>query len=332
MTPYERKTASHPGCPPALPGAKAAGLLLLAALSVLLSGCASQVREVAPPPEAPAADLASREPALSAGPKHRIAIASFEDKSGYGSNLFGVIDDLGKQASDILASHLIKSGQFVVLEREKLGDLKNENSLQGKEGGFVGVTALIFGSVTEFGTKTEHMDQGLSKSKVQTAHAKVTIRLVDPSTGQSFYAEFGEADARKESNQVLGFGASAGYDATLTDKALNGAITKLTGNILKTLKGRPWQAPILDIQEGQVFVGAGPRANLKVGQTLAVMKPGKKIKNPSTGALIDLPGTRTARLKVVSQFGDSELSEGSVCQVVEGTDVKAEYYVTLEGN
>jgi curli biogenesis system outer membrane secretion channel CsgG len=309
---------------PALPWA--VGLLALA-----LGGCASQVREVAPPAEAPAPD-ANLGPALASGPKHRIAIASFEDKSGYGSNLFGTIDDLGKQASDILASHLIKSGQFIVLEREKLGDLKNENQLQGKEGGFVGVTALIFGSVTEFGTKTEMMDKGLSKSKLQTAHAKVTIRLVDPATGQAFYAEFGEADANKESDQVLGFGASSGYDATLTDKALNGAIAKLTGNVLKTLKGRPWQAPILDIQDGQVFVGAGSRANLKVGQTLVVVKPGKKVKNSATGALVELPGTRTAKLKVVSQFGESDVSEGSVCSIIEGKDIQKEYHVILEGN
>lgn len=296
----------------------------------LLAGCASQVRDVSPPPEAPSA--AGREPSLAEGPKHRIAIASFEDKSGYGSNLFGTMDDLGTQASDILASHLIKTGQFVILEREKLGDLKNENQLQGKADSFVGVTALVFGSVTEFGTKTEHMDKGLAKSKMQTAHAKVTIRLVDPATGESFFAEFGEADAQKESNQVLGFGASSGYDATLTDRALNGAIAKLTGNILGTLKGRPWSAPILDVQEGQVFVGAGTRSNLKVGQTLAVMKPGKKIKNPTTGALVELPGTRTARLKVVSQFGDSDLSEGSVCSVVDGSDIQKDYHVILENN
>ena len=321
-----RIAASIPTFSSALPKAAAAGIC-----AVLLIGCASKLREVVPAPVAPPAAEA-KEPSLASGPKHRIAIASFEDKSGYGSNLFGTIDDLGKQSSDILASHLIKTGQFVILEREKLGDLKNENQLQGKESGFVGVTALIFGSVTEFGTKTEHMDKGLSKSKMQTAHAKVTIRLVDPSTGQSFYAEFGEADAQKETNQVLGFGSSAGYDATLTDRALNGAITKLTGNILQTLKGRPWTAPILDIQEGQVFVGAGARANLKVGQTLAVMKPGKKVKNPATGAIIELPGTRTARLKVASQFGDSELTDGSICSVIEGSDIKTDYLVILEGN
>lgn len=326
MKSNDRIPASTPIFSKAFPRTAAAGVC-----AALLMGCASKMREVVPPPMAPSAAEA-KEPPLSSGPKHRIAIASFEDKSGYGSNLFGTIDDLGKQSSDILASHLIKSGQFVILEREKLGDLKNENQLQGKESGFVGVTALVFGSVTEFGTKTEHMDKGLSKSKMQTAHAKVTIRLVDPATGQAFYAEFGEAEAQNETNQVLGFGSSSGYDATLTDRALNGAITKLTGNILKTLKGRPWMAPILDIQDGQVFIGAGARANLKVGQTLAVMKPGKKVKNPTTGALIELPGTRTAMLKVVSQFGDSELSDGSICSVVQGTDIKPEYHVTLEGN
>lgn len=319
--------------PPAVPSNLFRGTAFAGISAAFLLGCASQVREVTVSPETPAPQAAgSAGPALGAGPKHRIAIASFEDKSGYGSNLFGTLDDLGTQAADILASHLTKTGQFVVLEREKLGDLRNENQLQGKADNFAGVTALIFGSVTEFGTKTEHMDKGLAQSKAQVAHAKVTIRLVDPHTGQSFYAEFGEADARKESNQVLGFGASSGYDATLTDKALNGAITKLTGNILSTLKGRTWIAPILEVQEGQVFVGAGTRSNLKVGQTLAVMRPGKTVKNPGTGALMELPGTRTATLKVVSQFGDSDLSEGSVCSVVEGSDIKKEYHVTLGGN
>jgi curli biogenesis system outer membrane secretion channel CsgG len=308
--------------------------ILCAAACAALIGCASEVRQVKPAEEAPPAGNAAETeaaPALNSGPKLRIAIASFEDKSGYGSNLFGTIDDLGKQSSDILSSHLIKTGQFVILEREKLGDLKNENQLSGKENGFAGVSALIFGSVTEFGTKTEQSDHGLSKSKVQTAHAKVTIRLVDPVTGQAFYSEFGEANAEKETDQVLGFGATAGYDATLTDKALNGAITKLVGNVLNTLKNRPWKAPILDVQEGQVFVGAGPRANLKIGQTLVVMKPGKKVKNPSTGAMVELPGTKTAKLKVVSQFGDNELNEGSICSIEQGTDVQPTYHVVLEG-
>jgi curli biogenesis system outer membrane secretion channel CsgG len=301
---------------------------ILSCNALFFLNCASQIRQTpvgqitqAAPP---AAEL--QKPGL----KHRIAIASFEDKTGYGNNLFGATDDLGTQSSDILASHLIKTGDFVVLEREKLGNLKSENDLQGKESNIAGCTALIFGSVTEFGTKTEHQDAGLSKSKVQTAHAKVTIRMVDPSTGQAFFSEFGEADAKNETNQVLGFGGSAGYDATLTDKALNAAITKLVGNILNNLRSRQWKAPVLDIEAGQVFIGAGSRTGVKVGQALLVMKPGKKIKNPATGVMMELPGSQIGKIQVVSLFGDSDLNEGAICSVQQGQGITKDCYVISE--
>jgi curli biogenesis system outer membrane secretion channel CsgG len=300
----------------------------LACTALFFVNCASQIRQKPvgqTVPEAPPAAEAQKP-----GLKHRIAIASFEDKTGYGNNLFGATDDLGTQSSDILATHLVKTGDFVVLEREKLGNLKSENDLQGKETNVAGCTALIFGSVTEFGTKTEHQDAGLSKSKVQTAHAKVTIRMVDPATGQAFYSEFGEADARNETSQVLGFGGSAGYDATLTDKALNAAITKLVGNILNNLRARQWKAPVLDVEGGQVFIGAGARTGIKVGQTLTVMKPGKKIKNPSTGVMMELPGSPVGKVQVISLFGDSDLNEGAISTVKEGQGITKDCYVISE--
>lgn len=296
--------------------------------SVLWVGCASQVRQKPVGQTAVAAPTAAE--LAKPGLKHRIAIASFEDKTGYGSNLFGAQDDIGSQASDVLASHLIKTGEFVVLEREKLGNLKSETELQGKSQNLAGCTALILGAVTEFGTKTEHEDAGLSKSKVQTAHAKVTLRMVDPSTGQAFFSEFGEADAKNETNQVLGFGGSAGYDATLTDKALNGAVVKLVGNILASLRNRPWKAPVIEVEGQQVFIGAGERSGIKVGQVLVAMKPGKRVKNPATGVEMELPGTKIGTLKVESLFGQSDLDEGAICSVVDGQGFSKDNYVLAE--
>jgi len=302
---------------------------LVLACSTLLGGCASQVKEVAPlPPAPPAVSVASLQ---EAGLKQRIATVKFEDKTGYGNNLFGAVDDLGSQAADLFSAHMIKTGQFVVIERQELPVLQNEAKLQGAEAQFASVSALVFGAVTEFGTKTEWEDHGLSKSKVQTAHAKVAIRLVDPRTGVAFFSEFGEADARNESSQTLGFGGKADYDATLTDKALNGAIAKLTGNVMNSLKALPWRAPILDVQEGAVAIGAGKSSNLRVGAILDIYKPGKKIMNKATNTAVELPGTVVGKAKVLSLFGQG-LGEGAMCQVlnVAGT-VTTDMDVRLEG-
>lgn len=302
---------------------------LVLACSALLGGCASQVKEVAPlPPAPPAVSVASLQ---EAGLKQRIATVKFEDKTGYGNNLFGAVDDLGSQAADVFSAHMIKTGQFVVIERKELPALQDEAKLQGSETQFASVTALVFGAVTEFGTKTEWEDHGLTKTKVQTAHAKVAIRLVDPRTGVAFFSEFGEADARNESSQTLGFGGKADYDATLTDKALNGAIAKLTGNVMNSLKALPWRAPILDVQDGAVAIGAGKSSNLKVGAILDIYKPGKKIMNKATNTAVELPGTVVGKAKVLSLFGQG-LGEGAMCQVlnVAGT-VTTDMDVRLEG-
>ncbi len=285
---------------------------------LLLGGCASQVREKQVQPTPPPA--VSVQEAAKPGLRHRIAIAKFEDKTGTQNNLFGAVNNVGGQAADALASHLIKSDEFVVLERQNMKELESENALQGRESQFVGVSAMIFGAVTELGNKTEWVDAGLSKTKVQTAHAKVTIRLVDPKTGVAFFSEFGEADAKNQASQTLGFGGKSDYDATLTDKAVNAAIAKLVGNIMNSLHSLPWKAPILDVQDGAIMVGAGKQTGLKTGDVLQIYKPGKQVKNKATGAMVELPGKVVGKIKVASLFGNDILTEGAVCSLIQSTE------------
>jgi curli biogenesis system outer membrane secretion channel CsgG len=285
---------------------------------LLMGGCASQVREKQVVPTPPPAVTVQE--AAKPGLRHRLAIAKFEDKTGTANNLFGSVNDIGGQAADALASHLIKTDEFVILERQNLKALENENALQGNTSQFIGVTALIFGSVMELGNKTEWMDAGLSKTKVQVAHAKVAIRLVDPKTGVAFFSEFGEADAKNQTSQTLGFGGKSDYDATLTDKAINGAIAKLTGNIMNSLHALPWKAAVLDVQDGAVVIGAGKLSGVKVGDVLQIYKPGKQVKNKVTGGTIELPGKTVGKVKVASLFGTDILSEGATCSVVQSSE------------
>lgn len=296
----------------------------------LLTGCVSTraIKEVTP-----ASEIETGSPnfdGIPRGPKYRVAIARFEDKTGYGDNIFGVVDDLGEQAADVLASHLIKSGRVIVVERQE-SDLVAEEKVKidSESDDTVWSNALIFGSVTECGTKTEYARAAFEKAKVQTAHAKVTIRMVDPVTSVAFYSEFGEANAMKESRMKMGYGGMSGYDATLTDKALNGAIVKLVSNMVTKLIERQWEAKIIDVQGQQVFINAGERTGIAVDDLLDVVVPGKLVKNPSSNASIRLPGKKVGLLKVVSLFGTSDLDEGAVCEVIEGDAPNTEHIVNI---
>ena len=113
----------------------------------------------------------------------------FTNETNYGRSLLNdaELDRIGKQASDMLTSRLIQSGQFVVLERTDLNKVLKEQQIAG-DAKLVGSDTLIIGSVTEFGRSVGGKTGFLSSTKVQTAKAKVDIRLVDVKTGHAYFS------------------------------------------------------------------------------------------------------------------------------------------------
>lgn len=291
---------------------------------VLLAACAtpSQRPEVVESPVPRDAQLeAQHRAAAPAAPryKRKIAIGRFTNETTYGRSLLADadLDRLGKQASDMLASRLVMSGQFLVLERSDLSKLDREQAIAGTAG-LVGADTLVMGSVTEFGRSVAGKVGFLSSTKEQIAKAKVDVRLVDVKTGLAYFSATGAGEARSEAGEVAGFGSRAEYDATLNDRAIAAAISDVIDRLVSRLADRPWRTDILEIQGSQVFVSGGASQGLRPGDALAVMQAGATVKSAQSGFDVTLPPHQVAALRVVSTFGDTETSEGSVCEVTSG--------------
>lgn len=174
-----------------------------------------------------------------------ISIARFTNESVYGSGLFTDKsgDRIGKQASDILARHLVATQRFRVMERQDISKLKDEAELMNKstqqfKQNIKGVNALIIGSVVELGRDTTGSSWLIGKQKTQRARARVAIRLVDPITSEVFYSQEGMGEASMSASSTLGFGGKAGFDSTLEGKAIDAAIVNMMNNIISTLDAR----------------------------------------------------------------------------------------------
>ena len=300
----------------------------ISALGILLAlaGCATPQQPRHEAVEAPVsvetqrkAQDSLRTPAIKTY-KRKVAIGRFSNETIYGKGLLrdADLDPLGKQASDILAADLVRSGRFLVFERPDLAKLIREQQVSGA-GDLVGVDALILGSVSEFGRTTEGTTGFLSSTKLQKAKAKVNIRLVDPKTGHAFFSTTGAGEAFTESGAVAGFGSKAEFDATLNDKAIRAAIANLMDSLIGTIEDRPWETYVLSIEGENVLIGGGASQGLRIGDRLTAIQKGKQVRNRQTGFMIDLPGKEIARLQVVSFFGKSETDEGAVCKVVSGS-------------
>ena len=265
------------------------------------------------------------------GLKRTVAIARFSNETEYAKGAFydKQNDPIGKQAVDILSAKLAATGKFVLLESID-SDLINisNNSVQVQNQKIL-ADYLIIGSVTEFGRKTTGEVGLFTKSKTQTVSAGVNIRLVDVSSGQIIYSEEGKGEADTTATSTLGFGGQAGYDATLSDKAISMAIEKLVQNIEKTCMDKPWKSYFLSYDNDGVIIAGGQKQGLSVGDNLYIYTKGKKVKNPQTGLMIELPGEKIGQLKVLSCGGTTVTDEYSFVSIVEGiVDVnKLDFYI-----
>jgi curli biogenesis system outer membrane secretion channel CsgG len=209
--------------------------------SLALSGCVSRsIHETVkdPGPQVAIAPLPSNE-------RMSVGIARFTNESIYGSGLFTDAsgDRIGKQASDLLARHLMATQRFNVVERQDISKLQAEADLMGVskdqfKQNLAGVDALILGSVVELGRDTTGSGWLIGKEKTQRARARVVLRLVDPKTGQLFYTQEGAGEAELTSSSTLGFGGNSGFDSTLEGKAIDAAIVNMINNVVQTLDAR----------------------------------------------------------------------------------------------
>ena len=259
--------------------------------------------------------------------KRKVAVARFTNETKYGQSFFldRNEDWIGKQAMDILSARLGATEKFILLERADIEKINNELKLGNLSNLKIPADYLIVGSVSEFGRKTTGDVGVFSRTKRQTAYAKVNIRLIDIYTSQIIYSEEGEGEAFSEAGEVLGVGGRAGYDSTLNDKAISAAISKLVNNIVGNLLEKPWRSYILSYQDGMYIIAGGRSQGIKNGDIFVVHQKGKRVLNPQTNMIIELPSRPIGTIKVHSSVGSDPMNEVSMCSVLSGDLPKENY-------
>lgn len=290
------------------------GYLILGFL-LIMAGCAGAplgptTKDTAVSSAAPAAQAPPAPPRIThKGPKLRVGIIDFVNKTSYGAGR------LGTSASDILTTELFKTGAFIIVERAQLKQILGEQALgqtgainpdtAAQVGRILGLNAIVTGSISQFGISTGGADYGIYRQKVQTAKCVVDVRVVDASTGQLLFADSGKGEFERKAQEVLGLGTKAGYDETLGQEALRSAITKFMDNLVQSLQSVEWTGRIASISGSDIYINAGRDVGLRIGDTLVVRTLGKEIYDPQTKILLGREeGPVKGELTVTGYVGD----------------------------
>lgn len=266
--------------------------------------------------------------------KRKVAIGRFSNETQYAKGIFydKENDPMGKQALDILSSKLAASGKFLLLERNDIASLleeakKSENGLST-----IGADYMIIGSVTEFGRKNIGKSGVFTNVKTQIVEAAVAIRLVDVSTGLIIYSDEGKGSAELTTKTTMGVGGKADYDATLSDKAISEAIGQLVENIINKCTNKPWRTFFLSFDNDAQLIAGGASQGIQKGDVFDVKVKGKKVRNPQTGVMIELPGKKIGTVSVLETGGDTPETEFSYVNFTGDTSTidpnkLTEYYI-----
>ena len=189
------------------------------------------------------------------GPKARLAVGEFTDKTAKGGwsggwmGMFGMnFKQIGDGMRDMLTTALFNSNRYIVLEREQLGAVMEEQDLgqsgrikkgtEAKVGEIYGADLIITAAVTEFegsakgaggGTRVLGVTVG---GGVKQAHVAIDIRIIDATTSQIVAAASVKGDAKSFAvGGVTNIGGSlpvglGGFSKTPIEQAIRVCIQK----------------------------------------------------------------------------------------------------------
>ncbi len=216
-------------------------LLAITAAGVVLglAGCATETSRTV---EVARVQAATTPPPL--GPKVPVAVGKFDNRSNYMMGVFSDgVDRLGSQAKTSLVSHLQQSQRFTVLERENMAEIAQEAKIAGTQQTLRGASHVITGDITEFGRK-EVGDQQLfgilGRGRAQVAYAKIRLNVINIQTSEVVFSAAGAGEYELSSREVVGFGGTAGYDATLNGKVLDLAMREAVDNLVAARDAGKW--------------------------------------------------------------------------------------------
>lgn len=218
---------------------KRIGIALAAVLA--MAGCATETSRTVAVQKVEAAS------APYSGVRVPVSVGKFDNRSNFMRGIFtDGVDRLGGQAKTTLVAHLQQSQRFSVLDRENLAETKQESQFQGRAQSIRGADYVVTGDISEFGRK-EVGDQQffgvLGRGKSQVAYAKVTLNIVNTVTSEVVFSARGAGEYELSTREVVGFGGTAGYDATLNGKVLDLAIREAVNNLVAGLDARQWRVP-----------------------------------------------------------------------------------------
>lgn len=264
------------------------------------------------------------------GVKHAIGVKDFENNAGWSGQW-----NLGDNMGAMLESALYDSNRFVVVTRDKLEGVLDEQDMAAggrmaksdlaKTGKIRPAKYIATGSITTVQSGTQGSTGGISFKGIslggggKKSTITAIITLIDTTTGEIVAKErvTGKAGGRKLNLGVSAGGVNTrmgGFAEEPIGEAAQDVISKAVDLLVKKMKDIPLDGSVVTVAGEKVIINRGEEYGVEPGQMFLVRTKGEVLTDPSTGEILDrLEGETVCTLKV-----DRVKEKIAYCVVVEG--------------
>ncbi len=260
--------------------------------------------------------------------KDRVAIMDFENKSQHGGWR------LGRGASDMLTTELVKTGKFNVMERERIAAIIKEQNLgasgridtttAARIGKIIGVEYIITGAITEYGQSKAGIGFQDVRIGKKGYHATVDMRMINAATGQIVFADSESHSAASYAVRAFGVSVGESFNEKKATEVMRVAIknlaAKITSSPIKSSGGKSpaiskgSEALVADVDGNIITLNRGGDAGFKTGQKVTISRKRKVIKDPQTGKILKIKYKKIGAIKlteVEDSYAEGEVINGS---------------------
>ncbi len=273
--------------------------------------------------------------AVQAG-KPRIAVIDFDSEDKYfWSNWQNHKEEVEFEVNALFMNELVKSGQFTVIERQRLDDILKEQglSLSGQvstssavsAGKLLGVDYMLTGRITKFGERQVGGKAGWGialSAKKKTLEGGLSVRLINTTTGEIVFADEATGEDSNFNIDILGTGGGVDYDETAVDKVFRPAVEELSRKLIDKASGlsgsggeRPAaQGKISKVTGDVIFLNIGTNKGVKVGDSFTVYALGEEIVDPDTGESLGAEEAEVGKVEVIEvkeKYSKARVTSGS---------------------
>ena len=260
-----------------------------------------------------------------------MALLSFFNESQRGG------EDLGIMATEELRRELVRAPEFLIPPPAQQDWGKSKEIYAGGGGKLprlaqraksMGYNFLLYGRIVSADIQELSDEVGLIRETKSYTYAKVEVRLYDVNSNKNVYTGILKGHADDRSVHFLGQNREQklDYRRQLMRYAVRVAVRRAIPKLIKIAEQVNWMGRVAKIIGNKIYLNAGRKSGVKIGDVMRVVTDGEQVRDPETGTLIGMSkGELKGTIEIVDYFGP----DGSVAILHSGGGVIEGDFVRL---